>query len=457
VLKGTEKIYWLYCSECGHDFDTKLCYITRGGCPYCAGKRLCKDMDCKICFKKSFLSVLIARDNVEWNRKKNREKPRYISKGSSKKYWLKCTKCKHDFDITPKGFTSGHNCSYCTNQKLCDNDDCKTCYNKSFASHPNSIHWNYGLNDIEPRGVFRGSAKKYWFSCSDCPHDFDLSPINNEQGRWCPYCSNRKLCNSEKCTSCYNNSFACHPTSELWDYNKNKVKPRDIFLGSDIKYWFLCDKCSHSFLKDPNHINSEEICPYCAHKKLCKDYEWCMYCYDNSFASHPKSEFWDYNKNKLTPRQVFKCSDNKHWFICEKHGSFQLRLAGITCKDYWCFRCKKSKGERKITEYLSKRGIFADEQKTFDDLISTKGCKLRYDVYFTYERREYIIEYDGEQHFYNIEFFDKTQTLEERQKRDLQKTEYCKNNNIYLLRISYNYLNVIEKIILDFLVSEKKV
>ena len=42
--------------------------------------------------------------------------------------------CKHHFDMQLDSITSGHWCKYCANQALCDNDDCKICFEKSFAS-----------------------------------------------------------------------------------------------------------------------------------------------------------------------------------------------------------------------------------------------------------------------------------------------------------------------------------
>jgi hypothetical protein len=69
---------------------------------------------------------------------KNEENPRNVFKSSGKKIWFDCDKCCHDFDKSLANVTNGggHWCSYCANQKLCKNEECKTCFDKSFASHP---------------------------------------------------------------------------------------------------------------------------------------------------------------------------------------------------------------------------------------------------------------------------------------------------------------------------------
>ena len=48
------------------------------------------------------------------------------------------------------------------------------------------------------------------------------------------------------------------------------------------------------------------------------------------------------------------------------------------------------------------------------------------------------IEYDGEQHSKPIKFFGGYKKKKKRKELDDIKTEYCKNNNINLLRINYD-------------------
>ena len=62
------------------------------------------------------------------------------------------------------------------------------------------------------------------------------------------------------------------------------------------------------------------------------------------------------------------------------------------------------------------------------------------------------IEYDGEQHFEPVDFGGKGKEYAEKrfkaqQKRDNIKTEYCKNNNIKLIRIPYWEFDNVENIL----------
>ncbi len=75
-------------------------------------------------------------------------------------------------------------CCYCSNQKLCNNDDCKECFNKSFDSHPKSKFWSK-KNTLIPRQVFKQSNLKYIFDCNNCKHVFINTLDNIYKEIWC--------------------------------------------------------------------------------------------------------------------------------------------------------------------------------------------------------------------------------------------------------------------------------
>jgi very-short-patch-repair endonuclease len=149
---------------------------------------MCDDLDCKICFEKSFASH---EKSKKWNKEKNGKIiPRNIFKNCNEKYYFNC-ECGHDFEATPAAITRGNWCPYCCypSIKLCDADDCKSCYEKSFASHPKSKY----LEDssINTRKIFKNTHNKYGFKCEK-GHKFikQLSLINLYYG-WCPKCLNK--------------------------------------------------------------------------------------------------------------------------------------------------------------------------------------------------------------------------------------------------------------------------
>ena len=99
-----------------------------------------------------------------------------------------------------------------------------------------------------------------------------------------------------------------------------------------------------------------------------------------------------------------------------------------------CPKCNESHGEKNIGNYLSINNIAYISQYTFDDCKDKR--KLPFDFYIP--ELNICIEYDGEQHFKTIDHFGGKEGLRIRQFHDQIKTNYCKNNNIPLIRIKYN-------------------
>ena len=91
--------------------------------------------------------------------------------------------------------------------------------------------------------------------------------------------------------------------------------------------------------------------------------------------------------------------------------------------------CLKSKGEEKIKLILQQHNIIYEQEKTFSDLPLK-----RFDFYLP--DFNLLIEYDGQQHF-QVAFGQDKNKLILQQKYDKIKNEWCKENNIKLIRIPY--------------------
>ena len=96
-----------------------------------------------------------------------------------------------------------------------------------------------------------------------------------------------------------------------------------------------------------------------------------------------------------------------------------------------------------IEKFLIKNNINYTTQKKFDDCVN----KSRLSFDFWIEDMNTLIEYDGEQHFKPIGVIGGIKKLEYTQLCDKIKNEYCKNNNIRLIRISYKDFNKIDSIL----------
>lgn len=81
----------------------------------------------------------------------------------------------------------------------------------------------------------------------------------------------------------------------------------------------------------------------------------------------------------------------------------------------------------------------------------------RFDYHFIYQEREYLLEFDGQQHFEFTSWFHRTQrSFENKRQRDFLKSAVALMSGYYLIRIAYNDLNCAEKIIKQALQGKKR-
>lgn len=97
--------------------------------------------------------------------------------------------------------------------------------------------------------------------------------------------------------------------------------------------------------------------------------------------------------------------------------------------------CSKSKGNAKIVQILTNLNIIFYQEYSFEECILSNKNKLRFDFYLP--DYNICIEYDGIQHFEVNTGWNTQEKFEYTKKSDNIKNQYCKGNNIKLIRISY--------------------
>lgn len=99
-----------------------------------------------------------------------------------------------------------------------------------------------------------------------------------------------------------------------------------------------------------------------------------------------------------------------------------------------------SKGEDKISQILKENNIPFTRQKSFDNCRFPKTNRLA--LFDFWVNNSYLIEYDGDQHtVLGYGYMNSSERLKETQEHDQFKTEWCQQNNIPLIRISYLQFN----------------
>lgn len=241
---------------------------------------------------------------------------------------------------------------------------------------------------------------------------FEQCPSNHiysKQG--CPKCANRHKPSLEEfifqSNKIHNNKY----DYSLVDYKNNSTKVKIICPEHGI------------FEQKPNgHIIQKSGCLKCSGKyKKSKE----------EFISQSKEihgEIYDYSLVD------YKNNKKNVKIICPKHGIFEQRPDSHLNREQGCPLCNNSKGELKINKILKDNNFSFVAEKDFENCIDNK--KLRFDFYLP--EHNLCIEYDGLQHYESVEYWGGIDYLKYVQKHDEIKNDYCKENNINLIRIKYD-------------------
>lgn len=156
---------------------------------------------------------------------------------------------------------------------------------------------------------------------------------------------------------------------------------------------------------------------------------------------------------KLLSKKYSNC-ESKILLQCKCGSKFKTTFSEFKYQNkHQCNLCSKSIGETRIEKWLIKNKIDYNPEYSFENCLSEKGNLLRFDFYLL--KLNICIEYDGEGHYYPFRFSkdkDKMKNkLKETQINDNIKNQYCKNNNIPLLRIPYWEFDNTEQILEEWL------
>ena len=254
---------------------------------------------------------------------------------------------------------------------------------------------------------------------------FEQTPDNHLQGKGCKKCAGNTIYSIEEIVEKFHN---VHNNR----YSYDNLEYRGIFSKIKIN----CYEHGDFFQTAKAHIDGKG-CPKCNGRSLTNDEikTILLKIHDNKY---------DYSESE------FKRAKDKIKIKCNIHGEF-MQVLDCHKRGSGCPKCKNSKGEKIIREFLENKKIKFEAQKTFNNCKNTKTNKLLlFDFYLS--DINLCIEYDGEQHF-NPMRFSKHNKLEDIQFRDNIKNDFCKENKIKLIRISYKDISNIEKLLIGYLIN----
>jgi len=324
---------------------------------------------------------------------------------------IKCKTCNNIFEQKPMDHKSGYGCKICSKSRLLEKNY-KRILLKFKETHSNK--YNYELVK------YTGNRNNIEIICPE-HGSFFQTPDGHAQGAGCPKCSKTGLRDLNKVLEQFKEKHSDKYDYSLVEYINGLTKVQIICHEKN------CFGKEHGiFLQTPNMHILGSGCPKCAGLNKTLD--------EHIF------EFKKVHGNKYDYSKVrYKNNKTKIEIICPEHGSFWKTPNGHKM-GFMCPSCNNSRGEEKIREFLESNNIIYKMENRFKDLN-----KLPFDFYL--EELNIAVEFDGEQHFKAIKFFGGEEGLKKTQERDKIKNDYCKNNNIELIRIPYTDFDKVEEIL----------
>lgn len=160
-------------------------------------------------------------------------------------------------------------------------------------------------------------------------------------------------------------------------------------------------------------------------------------------AKERRKEFEDlsgqrFGKLVVVGRAPYKGKGHGTRFLCKCDcgGTTIVPRHSLLTHETMSCGCLNSKGEYKVAQILTESNINFEKQKIYKDLRTTKFGAPKFDFYIPEEN--YLIEYDGEQHFKHTNLgWNDEEHFKKVKERDKLKNEYCREKGIPLIRIPY--------------------
>lgn len=252
--------------------------------------------------------------------------------------------------------------------------------------------------------------------------EFKTTPKNIVRGCSCPECPSG---NSPKKLTLQIINNKCKKV-----HGDKYIIPEQEYINIHTSIKVFCNIHKKIFPITPDNLLRGRGCPICGgHQKLTIE------------NIRKKCDIIHKGKGYIIKDQEYIKNNIKITVNCPQHGDWLTTTKNLLDSKCGCTKCNYSKGEYKIETILNDNNISFENQKKFKD------CKYLKELPFDFYLSDYntCIEYDGIQHTKPIKRFGGEKRFENVKRNDKIKTEYCKNNNINIIRINYND-NIEEKL-----------
>ena len=386
------------------------------GCSICAGVKNPTDNKNKLISQQEFLRrcELAHKDSLL-----DFTKAKYT--GSRNKVSVHCN--LHGEQMIHAGnLMRGSGCIQCAHEK--NSKERRTPVDEFIERASNAYDVDYDYSEVE----FKNLHEKITVICYQ--HGaWEVIAANHIIGKsGCPTCHSKRFVeNAKKINTLTTEDFiAMSVKAHGYKYDYSNT----VYSHSNEKVYIVCRKHGEFSQTARLHMVGKG-CPKCANE------------HKSELASTNGDEllerFTELHGNRYTYSlpQKLKYND-KIEITCKEHGVFK-QLVRVHLDQKGCPKCSLSKGENAVALWLERNGFDFQVQYPIKD--SFNNTTLRFDFYV--DALKMLIEYDGQQHFFPVNFGgmsdDKAASVHEMiKKRDSYKDDWAISNDFNLLRIRYD-------------------
>lgn len=203
------------------------------------------------------------------------------------------------------------------------------------------------------------------------------------------------------------------------------TKVDDIYEGALVKFGVRHETCGFEYGVTWGNFQTGFRCPKCAN----------CYRYTDEEITALVSKTTDGEYVKLSE---YVNAQTKFKILHKKCGHEYKVTWDKLKQGKRCPKCNQSKGEKFISDCLINQNISFTSQVKFNDCRNERTLPFDFGIVDSNNNIIALIEFDGIQHFEPVERFGGEKAFELTQLRDSIKNDYCKDNNIPLLRVKYN-------------------
>jgi len=249
------------------------------------------------------------------------------------------------------------------------------------------------------------------------------------------------------CRGCVQRSNTQEFANKVFKLVGEEYRVLGEYIKSNVKIEMFHEVCGKKWNTPPNAFLSGSRCYHCSNQSK-KDINFIT----EEVFSLVGDEYTVFNL--ITKKNTLSKFEIKH-NVC----GFEYLVPWFEFKGgYRCPKCRESKGEKRIENYLMNSGNNFLQQYKFEDCRNKLSLPFDFAIFDENKKLICLVEYDGVQHYKPINFNGTSQEkadlgFSKTKENDNIKNLYCKRNEIPLLRIKYTDFDLIEPILEVFLFS----